>query len=312
VTTTPDTGLPRRRWGKSNLLIPVIPFGTQGFGNLFGPVADNEAVALIHRAIELGVNHFDCARCYGNSLRKLALGLRGVPRSSVIVSGRLCLHNVRSELQRPLQPVADAARRDIEDQLALLGIEYFDAVLVHDPSEMAPVLARGGALDGLLALKEQGLVRNVGFGMRPHAFHRQALATGAVDVMLTFGDFNLLSQTAAAPGGILEEAARHDVGVLNGFAIMRGILTGADVDEAARRGRHSNQENLAHAKRMRQWAIDHSVSLLAIALQFCLREERIHGNPLGSQNVHELEQNVAAVSMPLPPGILDEFIAAGL
>ena len=312
MTTTPDTGLPRRRWGKSNLLIPVIPFGTQGFGNLFGPVADNKAVALIHRAIELGVNHFDCARCYGDSLRKLALGLRGVPRSSVIVSGRLCLHNVRSELQRPLQPVADAARRDIEDQLALLGIEYFDAVLVHDPSEMAPVLARGGALDGLLALKEQGLVHNVGFGMRPHAFHRQALATGAVDVMLTFGDFNLLSQTAAAPGGILEEAARHDVGVLNGFAIMRGILTGADVDEAARRGRHSNQENLARAKRMRQWAIDHGVSLLAIALQFCLREERIHGNPLGSQNVHELEQNVAAVSMPLPPGILDEFIAAGL
>ena len=55
----------------------MIPFGTQGFGNNFGPVADAEAVALIHRAIELGVNHFDCARCYGDLLGKLALGLRG-------------------------------------------------------------------------------------------------------------------------------------------------------------------------------------------------------------------------------------------
>ena len=295
----------------------MIPFGTQGFGNNFGPVADEEAVALIHRAIELGVNHFDCARCYGDSLRKLALGLgtgvrRGVPRERVIVSGRLCLHQNRSALQQPLEPTADAAKRDVEDQLDLLGIDYFDAVLVHDPSDMAPVLARGGALEGLLDLKERGLVLNVGFGMRPHDFHMQALATGAVDVMLTFSDYNLLRQSAAAPGGILDEAAKRDVGVLNGFAIMRGILTGADVDEAARRGGWRNAEDIARAKRMRQWAIDHGVSLLALALHFCLREERIHGNPLGNQNVRDLEQNVAAVCTPLPDGVLEAFVAAGL
>ena len=304
--------VPRRRWGKSNLSIPVIPFGTQGFGNYFGPVADAEAVELIHRAIELGVNHFDCARCYGDSLPKLALGLQGVPRESFIVSGRLCLHQNRSSLQPALEPSADDARRDVEDQLLLLGIGYFDAVLVHDPSDVAPVLAAGGALDGLLRLKEQGLVRSVGFGMRPHDFHRQALATGAVDVMLTFSDFNLLRQSAAEPGGILEEAAKHDVGVLNGFAIMRGILTGADVDEAAAKGRFQNEQDIARAKRMRQWAIDRGLSLLQIALQFCLRDERVHGNPLGNQNTRDLEQNVQAVSTPLAAGILDEFTAASL
>ncbi len=305
-------GLPRRRWGKSELSIPVIPFGTQGFGNNFGPVADDQAVALIHRAIELGVNHFDCARCYGDSLRKLALGLKGVPRQRVIVSGRLCLHGHRSNLQRPLEPTAGDAVRDVEDQLELLGIDYFDAVLIHDPADMGPVLARGGALEGLVALKERGRVKNVGFGMRPHDFHRQALATGAVDVMLTFSDFNLLRQSAVAPGGIVEAAARRDVGVLNGFSIVRGILTGADVDEAARRGGWKDEGDIARAKRMRQWALDRGVSLLAVALQFCLREGRIHGNPLGNQNTQDLEQNVAAVSTPLPAGVLDEFTAAGL
>src|SRR5205814_7657432 len=121
------------------------------------------------------------------------------------------------------------------------------AFLIHDPPEMAPVLAKGGALEGLLQLKEQGLVRIVGFGMRPHDFHQQALATGVVDVMLTFSDYNLLRQSAAAPGGILEQAAAQDVGVLNGFSIMRGILTGADVDEAAQKGRFRNQEDIARA-----------------------------------------------------------------
>ena len=63
---------------------------------------------------------------------------------------------------------------------------------------------------------------------------------------------------------------------------------------------------------MRAWAMERGVSLLALALQFCLREPRIHGNPLGNQNIAELEQNVAAVTAPLPEGIWEEFAAAGL
>ena len=304
--------VPRRRWGKSNLSIPVIPFGTQGFGNNFGPVADEAAVQLIHHAIHLGVNHFDCSRCYGDSLRKLALGLKDVPRERYIVSGRICMHGQHPDLTHILQPTAEDVKRDVEAQLDLLGIDYFDAVLLHDPRDMGPQLAKGGALEGLLEQKARGLVRNVGFGMRPHEFHKQALATGVVDVMLSFSDYNLLRQSAATPGGILEEAAKRDVGVLNGFSIMRGILTGVDVDEAAQKGRFRNAEDIERAKKMRQWAIDRGVSLLAIALQFCLQEVRIHGNPLGNQNVRDLEQNVAAVSTPLPEGVLQAFVAAGL
>ena len=45
---------PRRRLGKTELSIPVIPFGTQGFGDNFGPVSDEEAMALMRRAVDLG------------------------------------------------------------------------------------------------------------------------------------------------------------------------------------------------------------------------------------------------------------------
>lgn len=87
--------VPRRRWGKTELSIPVIPFGTQGFGNHFGPVADDEAADLIRFAVDIGVNHFDCARCYGDSLRKLGLAIkRGVVRrGELIISGRVCCHS---------------------------------------------------------------------------------------------------------------------------------------------------------------------------------------------------------------------------
>ena len=124
--------VPRRRWGRSGLSIPVIPFGTQGFGDLFGPVAEEEATHLVRRAIELGVNHFDCARCYGNSLAKLRGALQGLPRESVIVSGRVCLHRDRGDALHPDRPRhadnwlpdarADAVVRDVEEQLHFLGM----------------------------------------------------------------------------------------------------------------------------------------------------------------------------------------------
>ncbi len=310
--------VPRRRWGRTGLSIPVIPFGTQGFGNMFGAVGEEAATGLVRRAIELGVNHFDCARCYGDSLRKLGPALRGVPREGYIVSGRVCLHRDRGDALHPDRPrhsddwlpdaTADAVVRDVEEQLAYLDIGYFDALLIHDPPDMERCLAPNGALAGGLRLRQRGLVRHLGFGMRPHEFHRRAIDTGDVDVLLCFNDYNLLRQTAAE--GVLPAAAARDIGVLNGFSIARGILTGADVDEAARRGHWGSTEDVERARRMRQWCLDRGVSLLHLALQFCLREPRIHGNPLGSQNIAELEANVRAVTESLPEGVFAQFAAA--
>lgn len=316
----PTASLPRRRWGKSGLSIPVIPFGTQGFGNMFGPVAEEEASRLVRRAIDLGVNHFDCARCYGDSLRKLGPALRGLERSSYLVSARVCLHGDRGDALGPDRArhaddwlpdaSAETVERDVEEQLAFLGIGYFDALLVHDPPDMERCLGRGGALEGALRLKRRGLVRNVGFGMRQHDFHRAAIETGDVDVLLFFNDYNLLRHREAEE--LLALAAARDVGVLNGFSIVRGLLTGADPEEAAARGRWRNQADVERAKRIRAWCLERGVSLLHLALQFCLREPRIHGNPLGSQNRAELEANVRAVTEPLPEPLFREFAAANL
>ena len=78
--------LPRRRLGRTELMIPVVPFGTQGFGNHFGFVEDEKAVELIKHAISLGANHFDTARCYGDSQRKLGLAMKEVAREEVIIT----------------------------------------------------------------------------------------------------------------------------------------------------------------------------------------------------------------------------------
>ncbi|MBX3015390.1 MAG: aldo/keto reductase [Caldilineaceae bacterium] len=309
MMTTPAP-LPRRRLGKTGLSIPVIPFGTQGFGNNFGFVSDEEAVALIKHAITLGVNHFDCARCYGDSLRKLGLALKEIRREEVIITGRLCCHSAAKwgfYGEGTPDYSADRVIADVEDQLTILNTDYLDGLLIHDPLTMEPTLAKGGTLAGALQLKARGLVRNVGYGMRQHEFHLQAIATGEVDFLLCFNNYNLVRQSAATE--LLPAATAAGIGVMNGWSILRGLLTGIDIDEAQAKGRYQKDQDAAAAKAIRQWCIEEEINLLQLAIQFCLREEQIHGNPLGSLNVEQLEANVWAASTPLPDEVWTRFAA---
>ncbi|MDE0141497.1 MAG: aldo/keto reductase [Caldilineaceae bacterium] len=301
--------LPRRRLGRTELEIPVIPFGTLGFSNSFGFVSDEDAVGLIRHAMSLGANHFDCARCYGDSMRKLGLALLEIPREEVIITGRLCCHSDAPwggyHGTGEADYSAERAVRDVEDQLELLGTDYFDGVMIHDPNRIEPTLARDGSLAGLLKLKARGLVRNVGYGMEPHDFHLQAIATGEVDLLLCFNDYNLVRQTAADT--ILPAAAAADVGVLNGWSILRGLLTGADIDEVNTQRRFRGNNDPEAARTYWNWCREEQIDLLQLAIQFCLREERIHGNPIGSLNVEQLEANIRAASTPLDESVWIRF-----
>ena len=310
MVTNATLSIPRRRLGRTELSIPVVPFGTQGFGNHFGFVSDEEAIALIKHAISIGVNHFDCARCYGDSMRKLGLALREIPRKDVIITGRLCCHSAAEwggyGEGRPNYS-AERAVADVEDQLQLLGTDYFDGMLIHDPSEIEPTLEKGGTLGGVLQCKGRGLVHFVGYGMRPHDFHLETIATGDVDLLLCFNDYNLVRQIAADT--VLPAAAKADVGVMNGWSILRGLLTGVDIDAEVAQGRWGNHPDLESARARWQWCQEEGVDLLQLALQFCLQDDRIHGNNIGSLNVEQLEANVRAASVPLSDEVWEKYEA---
>ena len=187
----------------------------------------------------------------------------------------------------------------------LLGTDYFDGVMIHDPNRIEPTLARAGSLAGLLQLKARGLVRNVGYGMEPHDFHLQAIATGDVDLLLCFNDYNLVRQTAADT--ILPAATAADVGVLNGWSILRGLLTGVDIDEVRTQRRHRGNDDAEAARAYWNWCREEQIDLLQLAIQFCLREKRIHGNPIGSLNKEQLEANIRAASTPLDESVWTSF-----
>jgi D-threo-aldose 1-dehydrogenase len=270
-------------------------------------------MALMRRAVDLGVNHFDCARCYGNSLGKLGRALKEgvIGRDEVVISGRICCHSGAEwggyGEGRPDYSAAHALA-DAMDQLEILGIEKFDVLFVHDPPEIEPTLAAGGVLEGLEQARGRGLVDYIGYGMNPHDFHLAHIESGRTDALLCFSDYNLLRQSAA--DDILPAAKAADMGVLNGWSIMRGWLTGTPVESFVPRENWGEDQERAEA--MRLWCVEQGIEMLELTLQFCLREERIHGNPCGSLNVEQLEKNVAAAMASVADATIENFKATGL
>jgi D-threo-aldose 1-dehydrogenase len=259
---------------------------------------------LIRHAVDVGLNHFDCSMCYGDSMRRLALALQGgvIGRDEVIITARLCCHG-----REPWLYTAERAVATMEAQLELLGIDRFDGVLVHDPQDFEGVMASGGVLDGLDRLKERGLAGGVGLGMRPIENHVRAIEAGRVDLLLFFGDYSLLGWQSAEP--LLAAAAARDVGVMNGWSIMRGLLTGDELGAAAERGNITRwSEQTDRAREMLNWCRHRGIHLLALALQFCLREERIAAHPIAPQSIEEMDMNVWAINQRLPEGIFEDFV----
>lgn len=285
-------------------MVPVIPVGTQAFSNVFRESRDEEAMRLIAHAVNVGLNHFDCSMCYGDSMRRLGMALREgvIQRGDVIITGRVCCHGTE-----PWLYTARRAEATVEAQLELLAIDRFDAVLVHDPQDFDATMAAGGVLDGLHRAKDRGMTGGVGLGMRPIELHMRAIAEDRIDLLLFFGDYSLLAWESAEP--LLALAAEKDVGVMNGWAIMRGLLTGLDVAKAAERGHATAwSEHIRRANEILVWCRHRGVHLLALALQFCLREQRIAAHPIAPQTIDEMNMNVWAVNQKLPDGIIDGFV----
>ncbi|NCO40386.1 MAG: hypothetical protein COZ06_30775 [Armatimonadetes bacterium CG_4_10_14_3_um_filter_66_18] len=295
--------VPRRRFGRTDLLVPVIPVGTQAFSNVFKEITDDEALELVQHAVDIGLSHFDCSMCYGDSMRRLALALleEVVHREDLILTGRVCCHG-----RDPWLYSAARVQATVEAQLELLGISQFDAMLVHDPQDFEAVMAPGGVLDGLKALKQRGLIAAMGLGMGPIENHLRAIEENRIDCLLFFAEYSLLGWQNAEP--LLSAAAAKDVGVMNGWSILRGLLTGDEMDRAAARGNATGwTDQIARAKEILAWCRHRGVHLLALALQLCLREQRIAANPIAPQTIDEMDMLVWAINQKLPEGVFEEF-----
>ena len=198
-----------RRFGRTGLQMPVLSCGGMRFQHKWDDVdplevpADNQAnvEAVVRRALDMGVHHFETARGYGTSEMQLGRVLPSLPREQLIV-------------QTKVEPVGDAGEflRAFETSLGHLKLDHVDLLSLHGINNaelMNWSLRRGGCLDVARRLQREGRCRFVGFSTHGNVeLILETLGTGEFDyVNLHWYFVNDLNWQA------IEEAARLDMGV---------------------------------------------------------------------------------------------------
>jgi aryl-alcohol dehydrogenase-like predicted oxidoreductase len=315
--------LPRRPLGRSGHQVTPIGLGGAYLGltrsNGQATIDDSLGIATVLRALELGVNLIDTSAGYmGGSRSEEIIGkalqqwLRnGGRRGDLVISTKTGTRDRRHRSAHSYS--GEATWESVRTSLALLQTDYLDLVLVHDPDDLEPVLAPGGAWEALKEMRAQGLVRAIGLGVREHAFHQRMIATGDCDVCLTHCDYNLVSRTAA--DGVLAPAAAHGVGVLNGTSLFHGLLLGeqrpSEVAGAWSRPLSLEwQADLRRAEALYDFAQSAGISLLALNLQYILREPRIAATLMGAATPEQIEADVAALQTPIPDDVWEAMDGA--
>ena len=301
----------RRRLGRTGLQVPVLGIGGAQLGRRGGH-HERLGVDTVLAALEAGIDLIDTSAAYigGESERYIGIALqewyrRGNRRQDLIIETKV------GSRRRPHDYSYDAIMTSTELSLLALQTDYLDVMLVHDPAEIEPVLAPRAARDALLSLKEQGVIRHIGLGCRPHAHHRACIATGDFEVSLTFRDYNLIERSALA--GVLEPAVAADVGVFNASIMLNGLLGGEDPIAVAARAagvspdRVEMTAELRRAKRMYDWCAARGLDLHVLNLHFCLRETRFASVLLGFSTPERVAQNVAAYRQKVDPAVWDEM-----
>jgi len=288
--------LPHRELGSTGMTPCILALGCAWFGS--DKSSDEDTLAGVRRAIELGMDFVDTSPGYGQSERRVGLALDGGWRDKVYLETKVGTHpEHRGDYS------SGTTRWSVENSLRLLKTEYLDSVLIHDPRDIEVPLAPGACLDELLRMKDEGKIRHIGIGVRQHEFHRRMIETGHCEIVLTYLDYTLLDQSVART--TLPLARERGVGVILASVLGMGLLGGREPDLSTAKPRP--QAYLAHA--MWQWCRDKGVDIRHLAMQFCLHADFDGIVMSGPYNRQKVEESYEAATADIDPDIWRAFRA---
>lgn len=268
--------------------LPRLGFGGAAVGNLYAPVSDADARAVIDTALAAGIGYFDTAPHYGFCLSEIRLGQALAGRDVMLSTkvGRRLEPIETAERERhgfvdaaPFEPVFDysydGVMRSFEDSQHRLKRERVDVLLAHDLGRATHGGAHAGHMRDFLEggyramreLRDAGAVGAIGLGVNEQAVCEEVLDHVDIDVFLLAGRYTLLEQTALE--SFLPRCLAHGVGIVIGGPFNSGALVETTGTlhynyEAA------PSEIVERVGRLRQVCAAHGVPLAAAALQFPL------------------------------------------
>lgn len=298
--------------GQTGLKITRVGFGAWAIGGGgwefgWGPQADEDSIATIHRALERGVNWIDTAAAYGFGHSEQVVGhvLKGISgderpyvftKASLVEGpGRTVVHNLKR----------DSILREAEASLQRLGIDAIDLYQIHWPVPTADIEEGWAAF---AELKEQGLVRHIGVSNFSVEQLRRVQQIAPVETLQP--PYSLIDREVE--DDILPFAEREGIGVIVYSPMASGLLTGAMTrerianfpDDDWRRRDPRFQEprlarNLALVERLKEVGDRHGVPPGAVAVAWTLRNPAVDGAIVGARRPSQVSPIIVAADLEL-------------
>ena len=322
------TQLPTRQLGSTDLNITRVGFGswaTGGGGWAFGwgPQDDDQSVAAINRALELGVNWIDTAAVYGLGHSEEVVGRvlkqhKGAERPYVFTKCGL-VWDSKDRTKDPRRVLTPASiRKECEASLRRLGVERIDLYQFHWPDETSGTSVEE-SWRMMVQLKEEGKVRAIGVSNFDTSLLRKAEAVNHVDSLQP--PFSLVRREAAASE--IPWCRANQTGVIAYSPMQSGILTESfSADRVKKmaaddwRTRSANfqtpklERNIALRDALLPIARRHDTTVSALAIAWTLVWPGLTGAIVGARSAEQVDGWITAATLELRAEDLDDITRA--
>ena len=295
------------RCGRSGLKLPAISLGL--WHNFSGVDTLESARAMMHRAFDLGITHFDLANNYGpppgsaeeNFGRILRQDLRAY-RDEMIISTKAGYWMWKG-------PYGEWGSRkyliaSLDQSLKRMGLDYVDIFYSHRPDPDTPLEETMGALDHVV---RQGKALYVGISNYSAQQTREAariLRALGTPCLIHQPRYNMFDRWVE--DGLLDVLDEEGIGCIPFSPLAQGLLTTKYLDgipDGSRASKahgflkpeHVTDERIAKARKLNEIAVARGQTLVQLALVWVLRRATVTSALIGASSVEQLEQNVAAL-----------------
>jgi D-threo-aldose 1-dehydrogenase len=319
---------------RSGLAFTALSYGGAPIGNYNGAFGEAEAQDMVRQAWNQGIRYFDTAPGYGNGLSEYRVGhaLREHDRKDLVLStkvGRVVTPKLGAPSTdghyRDIPPFVadydysyDGVMRAVEQSMQRMLTDHFDALFIHDcdrytHGSAAPEYfhqAIVSAFPALESLREQKVVKAIGFGINETDLMTDAVKATDADLCLLAGRYTLLEQEPLDE--LFPICQERGVGIVLGGVYNSGILATGPVRGARFNYAPAAADVLAQAGQLEKICQRHGVALPAVAMQFAYAHPVVVSTCIGSRNEKQQTRNAELFETPIPGELWEDLRAVEL